>query len=428
MNAGVASCDITPPLGGILQGRMRRDAVATWVESPLAVRVAVFEADDGARAAIVQLDLLSIRWTQTDRFRRAIAQAYGFPAAHILVAATHNHRGPPAAGLADIPRDEDYLERLTEIVVRAFGAALDARQPARLGAASVLEWDLAVNRRLVLRDGTVGKAPTPDCPPLCIEGPTDPEVAVLGVQDTGGRWLGLLVNYATHPNCGWDKAMDTALGAGIPGHLERALRADGVPLTLFLNGAAGNQQVPSPRRRPLERSEAEAAAVLTAAVRRALPALAFEDSPAIRVAARTLELPFRQATPEDIAGTAPGARRAGPPGLYDRVIPGLLRRMRARGANPAEVQALRLGSRVLLGIPGELFVELGLAIKERCHPRHALVIGYANGMVGYLPTRAAFARGGYETTFTSSSRLAPEAGDLLVEAAVDLARTVAPLP
>ena len=53
---------------------------------------------------------------------------------------------------------------------------------------------------------------------------------------------------------------------------------------------------------------------------------------------------------------------------------------------------------------------------------HALVVSHANGMVGYVPTAKAFVRGGYETTFTGSSRLAPEAGDILADAAIALVR------
>ena len=75
-----------------------------------------------------------------------------------------------------------------------------------------------------------------------------------------------------------------------------------------------------------------------------------------------------------------------------------------------------------VGIPAEYFVEHGLRIKEECYPKRALVVGHANGMVGYVPTRMAFKRGGYETTFISSSRLAPEAGDLLADAAIALVR------
>jgi hypothetical protein len=48
------------------------------------------------------------------------------------------------------------------------------------------------------------------------------------------------------------------------------------------------------------------------------------------------------------------------------------------------------------------------------------VVGHANGMVGYVPHKEAFPRGGYETTFGVGSRLAPEAGDILADCAIDL--------
>jgi len=43
-------------------------------------------------------------------------------------------------------------------------------------------------------------------------------------------------------------------------------------------------------------------------------------------------------------------------------------------------------------------------------------------MVGYAPHREAFLRGGYETTFTGSSRLAPEAGEMLADCAIEIVR------
>lgn len=71
-------------------------------------------------------------------------------------------------------------------------------------------------------------------------------------------------------------------------------------------------------------------------------------------------------------------------------------------------------------IPSEYFVEFGLRIKERAYPARALVVTCANGMLGYIPTKEAFRRGGYETTFGPSSCMGPEAGDMLAEAAVEL--------
>ncbi len=413
--AGFAKIDITPEIGCIMQGCMRRTATADVVENPLFARAAVF--DDGSnQAAIIQLDLLSIRWTQTNAFRCEIEKRYGFPGANIMVAAIHNHRGPAVANLADIPRDEAYIKVLTEKVVRLFGEALRNMQPAAIGMESVLEWEVASNRRVVKRDGLVGKGRSAQ--PLYVEGPIDPEVAVLAVKDAQGKLMGILVNHAMHPN-----AAGVGIGAGVPGWLELALRQKtGCPITMFLNGAAGNLQIHSVRKRPIENSETELAAKLAQDVRDALKTMSFEEHAPVRALRRTVDLPFRKVTPDEINGTVPGAARAGEPGLYDRVIPSLLDLIKTRGVNKAEVQALRIGARVYVAVPGELFVELGLTIKEKCFPGHVIVVGYANGMVGYLPTREAFPRGGYETTFTSSSRLDPEAGYILVETAVELAR------
>ena len=108
------------------------------------------------------------------------------------------------------------------------------------------------------------------------------------------------------------------------------------------------------------------------------------------------------------------------PAAYDRGMPVLLQRIEERGTQPAEVQVLALGDRRFAGIPAEYFVQLGLRIKEEAHPLYALVVSCANGMVGYVPHKEAFLRGGYETTFTAGAALAPEAGDMLADAARDL--------
>jgi len=103
-------------------------------------------------------------------------------------------------------------------------------------------------------------------------------------------------------------------------------------------------------------------------------------------------------------------------------MPKLLARIRERGTQPAEVQVLSLDEYAFVSMPAEYFVQLGLRIKQGAYPRRALVVSCANGMVGYVPHREAFPRGGYETTFISSSRIGPGAGELLADGAIDLIR------
>jgi hypothetical protein len=82
---------------------------------------------------------------------------------------------------------------------------------------------------------------------------------------------------------------------------------------------------------------------------------------------------------------------------------------------PLEVQAFRLGrDTAIVTLPGEMFVELGLAIKAASPFRTTIVIELANDAPGYIPTKKAFAEGSYETV---NSVVEPGVGEALVETA-----------
>jgi hypothetical protein len=82
----------------------------------------------------------------------------------------------------------------------------------------------------------------------------------------------------------------------------------------------------------------------------------------------------------------------------------------------ASLSVAKLGEVTLAAVPGELFNRLGCAIRQA--GRHVLLLGYTNGYIGYIPTREAYAHElDYEVQVT---RLAPGAGEKLVEAIVSL--------
>jgi hypothetical protein len=84
------------------------------------------------------------------------------------------------------------------------------------------------------------------------------------------------------------------------------------------------------------------------------------------------------------------------------------------------ISAMRIGELALVGLPGEIFVEHGLAIKQRSPFKHTCVVELANDWIGYIPTTRAFTEGSYETELIYSSRSQPEAGDRMVETALRL--------
>ena len=68
---------------------------------------------------------------------------------------------------------------------------------------------------------------------------------------------------------------------------------------------------------------------------------------------------------------------------------------------------------------GEVFVELGMAIKESSPFPVTIVSSLTNGDIGYVPDRKAYAEGHYEPV---SARCAPGSGEMLVQEAVEMLR------
>ena len=77
----------------------------------------------------------------------------------------------------------------------------------------------------------------------------------------------------------------------------------------------------------------------------------------------------------------------------------------------------RVGDVAVVGLGGEVFNEIGKAIKTASPFPHTLIITHCNGTAGYLPTKEAYPEGGYEV---ETSPFAPEAAEKVVKEAVRL--------
>jgi neutral ceramidase len=88
----------------------------------------------------------------------------------------------------------------------------------------------------------------------------------------------------------------------------------------------------------------------------------------------------------------------------------------------AELQAIALGDDIAwVGFPGEMFVELGLALKQASPFRYTMIHSISNGSIGYVPNLKAYPEGAYEATAT---RCAPGSGEYLVDVATRLLVTL----
>ena len=166
---------------------------------------------------------------------------------------------------------------------------------------------------------------------------------------------------------------------------------------------------------------------LGATVVEALPKLETVAKPSLAMRTKTIDVPMQQFSEQEIADARRMMDQVG-----DRKTP-FLDRVKAykiidcqrRGGQsvPVTVQAVRLSRDVaLVALPGEVFVDLGLAIKKASPFATTIVYELANDAPGYIPTRRAFQEGSYETV---NSRVETGGGEAMVTTAVELLDAIA---
>ncbi len=82
-----------------------------------------------------------------------------------------------------------------------------------------------------------------------------------------------------------------------------------------------------------------------------------------------------------------------------------------------EVMVIRLGNLAIVGLPGEIFCELGIRIREESSADYTIIIELANDAIGYVPDENGYGQGGYEDT-PGSMNYKKGSGEKLVNSAL----------
>lgn len=421
---GVAATDITPPLGIPMAGYYHARG-ADGVLDPLFSKAIVLE-QDGERVVLVALDIISVTRRITDRAREEIEKTTGIKGNHVMISATHAHTGPQ---FAKKQIAIDYTESLPHRIAESVRLANERRQPARLCVANGHCENLAFNRRYFMRDGSVGWNPGKLNPNIVMPaGPSDPAVGILYVEKPQAQGpaqsIATYVNFAMHP----DTTGGNKLSADWPGALSRVLAGyhGSNHLTLVANGTCGNINHCDffwkwPQTSPAEQNRI--GTILGAAVFQAYKDLKPLMVGPLRARSEIVELGLPEITPQQL--TEAKQMIAATKDDRGANFMKLVRAHRAlevagREGKPhqVEVQVITLGrDAAWVGLPGEVFVELGLAIKKRSPYKQTFVVELANECIGYIPDRRSYAEGNYEP---ESTHCAAGSGEKLVEAAVKL--------
>lgn len=429
--AGAAAVKITPPKGAPMAGYYFNRA-AEGVHDELYAKALVFE-EGGVKAAIVACDLIGLPREIVEEARRQIQAATGIGGDRVMISATHAHTGPVIQSgrtrynlegemLAIANRYSAELPRMIAESVKQADAAL---QPARVSAGAGREPSLTFNRRFHMKDGSVGWNPGKLNPNIVRPaGPIDPEVPVIYFQAADGKPLATYVNYALH----LDTVGGLAYSADYPYTLAKLLgeAKGGGMMTMFTIGCAGNLNHLDVTSGEPQRGHGEAArigTVLAAEVLKAYKRLEPVAGGAPRARAEIVRLPLPEVTPADLEWArkiTPSFSKADAAPFMDLVRAFQLVEVAERNGQPleAEVQVIAIGDRLAwVGLPGEIFTELGMAIKAASPFQYTIVAELANGSLGYVPNRKAYGEGAYEAV---SARCAAGSGEMLVDAATRL--------
>lgn len=451
MLTGFAELDISPEIGMEQPGGYGKGFHKTF-HDPCKVRAVVFD-DVKQKIAIVGIDALMIHRSLVLSVREKVHARCGIPPESILIAASHSHSSGPTgmiqpwefdhadAFIKSLAYDKSscadpkYLELVEKNLIEVICQANNSLQESQLGVGVGVEDKVAFNRRFRMKNGLSYTHPQQGNPDMIeTAGPIDPEVGVIGVWDKQGKCTGCIVNYACHATTN-----PGGISANWIYYLEQTIRGAMGPdcIVVFLQGASGDvTQVDNLNPHKNLSGEdwtrfvgahvgAEAVKVLLGMPRGVMLPLDTRT--------KVMEIKRRVPSPKNVAESYQIVQKA--PGDVGSTVWTFAKEtvlleaiIKKEPATQVEIQAIQVGPAVFVSNPAELFVQLGLNIKEQSPFKFTFPVELANGCVGYVPTEEAFGPqgGGYETRLTAYSNLEITAGSKMVETGLNLARQMKP--
>ena len=414
LRAGIARQIITPPPGTLLFGypRERRgDVVADGLNA-----TALVLQNDSTIAALVSLDLCVIDEEETAKIREVASAQTGIAPQNITIHATHTHSGPATINTWGWgTKNNDYLDSIRPKIVQAIIEAQQSLQPVRVGF-GVTKTDAGINRRELNLEGKVLLG-------FNEWGARDDDLTVVRFENENGT-LAQIIHLSAHPT---SRGAESSVSRDWPGvMMDRVEKITGAKV-LFINGAFGDVAPRTNIGGATGDGNAAATEVGLCAATDALRAFRsikeFRNVP-LELQFGEFELPYAplpsvEETKNNIQKYAHAANAWGSENAEWHYWNAVLKahEILPQSSKIIHQTITKLGPLAIVPFPGEVFSEIALRIKQHSPFQYTLCAGTCNDHLGYLVTREARARGGYEVWVMrafSAYLLAENLDDVLV--------------
>lgn len=395
LKAGISKVDITPSenlyMGGY-EETCRMDK-SDGSAGKIFIRALVFD-DSFRKVAFVEADIVSLPNENYMPIRKMIEAETGIPAANIILGCVHNHAAP---SYSDENNNSAWYKQFNSNMIKAVKQAVADLEPVKIGG-GLGRSDIAMNRRRRMEDSvseltfdennssqSYGKFKTDN--PVQIremegvvrlganpDGPIDNVVGIMRIDKLSGQPKAVMVNYACHGTSlgARNNKIDPEWNGHMLEYIEKTI--PGVQ-GIFCQGASGdiNPKVVGGLGGYKDSPEntARIGSEIGREVVRVFDGIKTENpiDPQIKIVSEDIVCPLK----------------------YGEVVKDF--RKTTIGVPST---AVRIDQFTWVTFPGELFHEIGQAIKASTHSGYPFLVGYSNGSLGYLPTQQSHSEGGYE--------------------------------
>lgn len=426
---GTGKIEITPKTGAPLAGYAEKERNATDVHDPLFARVVAIKKAEQT-FLVISLDVVGIDQSYFKKLSQKINHSFQIPENNIFIHATHTHSGP--GGLFDdsslivhaypfmngyLPFTEKTAAEQHTGIIQAIEQAVRSMEPCQLYYGERRAEGIAANR---------------NSPAL----PYDSGLQVVEFRYHSGK-RAILYHFACHPTILHSKS--TSVSADLPGVTSGTLEnKEDIQLALFLNGPSADISTRFTRRESSFEEVERLGNKLAAAVAQLLEETTERsreqvESSAVPIQLEVRKIPELQHLQKQVDELTKKQQQL----AAHKTSSATLRQLEAQmegmqitmeignkldGIKKVEtfLQVLRIGSCILLSVPGELYFEAGQNITQS-FDMPILVIGNTNDYIGYIVPSRYYAENSYESFVTL---LEKGANEKIISASIQLIQKI----